>query len=131
MVQRRKSVATRRGKTVKRGKAPKRVKAAQRKAAKRSAPKAKSRVVPTKAKAKHPAAKIAAPKKELPRKQQAELPIEVVKVETVEEPAPGVVVVNEYQSVRVRRPKVLPKRTNHRNRTASNGVLARAGGCRL
>ena len=36
----------------------------------------------------------------------AELPIEVVKVETIEEPAPGVVVVKEYQSVRVRRPKV-------------------------
>lgn len=106
MAQRRKSVATRRGKSVKRGKAPKRVKAAQRKPAKRSAPKAKSRAVPTKARTKRPAAAIAAPKKAAPRKQQAELPIEVVKVETVEEPAPGVVVVKEYQSVRVRRPKV-------------------------
>ena len=106
MAQRRKSVATRRGKSVKGGKAPKRVKAAIRKAAKRAVPKAKSRAVPTKSGTKRPAAVIAAPKKAAPRKQQTELPIEVVKVETVEEPAPGVVVVKEYQSVRVRRPKV-------------------------
>jgi hypothetical protein len=106
MAQRKKSAVARRGKSVKRGKAPRRVKAAQRKVAKRSATKLKSRAVPTKAKTKRPVAKIAAPKKEAPRKQRAELPIEVVKVETVEEPVPGVVVVKEYQSVRARRPKV-------------------------
>ena len=106
MVQRKKSAAARRGKTVKRGKAPRRVKAAQRKVAKRSATKPKSQAVPTKTKTKRPAAKVVAPKKEAPRKQQAELPIEVVKVETIEEPVPGVVVVKEYQSMRVRRPKV-------------------------
>jgi len=106
MAQRKKSVATRRMKTVKRRKAPKRVKAAQRKVTKRSAIKAKSRTVPTKAKTKRPATKIPASKKATPQKRQGELPIEVVKVETVEEPAPGIVVVTEYESVRVRRPKV-------------------------
>ena len=106
MAKRTKSVATRRHKTVKRGKAAKRVKAAQRKVAKRSAIKAKSRPVSTKAKTKRAATKILTPKKAAPQKQQGELPIEVVKVETVEEPAPGVVVVTEYESVRVSRPKV-------------------------
>jgi hypothetical protein len=104
--QRKKSTAARRGKTVKRGKAPRRAKAAHRKPAKRGATKAKSPAVPTKAKTRRPAAKIAAPKKAAPRKQQSELPIEVVRVETVEEPVPGVVVVKEYATVRVRRPKV-------------------------
>ena len=106
MAQRKKSVATRRGKTVKGRKAPKRVKAARRKATKRSATKAKSRTTPAKTKAKRPTAKLLSSKKAAPRKQQGELPIEVVKVETVEEPAPGVVVVKEYESVRVRRPNV-------------------------
>ena len=106
MAQRKKSVATRRGKTVKRGKSPNRVKAAQPKVAKRSATKAKSRTVPKKAKTKRQVAKIATSKKDAPRKQQGELPIEVVRVEAVEEPSPGVVVVTEYESVRVRRPKV-------------------------
>jgi hypothetical protein len=106
MAQRRKSAAARRGKSVKRGKAPRRVKAAQRKTAKRGATKAKSRTVPTKAKTRRPVAKIPASRKGVPQKRQEELPIEVVKVETIEEPAPGVVVVKEYGSVRVRRPKV-------------------------
>jgi hypothetical protein len=106
MAQRKKSVAKRRQKAVKRGKAPKRVKAAKRKATKHSAIKAKSRIVPTKAKTKRAATKILIPKKAAPKKQQGELPIEVVKVETVEEPTPGVVIVTEYETVRVRRPKV-------------------------
>ena len=106
MAKRTKSVATRRTKTVKRGKAPKRVKAAQRKGAKPSATKAKSRTVPAKAKTKRSTTKILTPKKAAPQKQQGELPIEVVKVETVEEPAPGVVVVTEYEAVRVNRQKV-------------------------
>lgn len=105
MARRKKSAAARRGKSVKRGKAPRRVKA-QRKAAKRGAAKAKSRTVPTKAKTRRPVAKIPASRKGVPQKPQDELPIEVVKVETIEEPAPGVVVVKEYGSVRVRRPKV-------------------------
>jgi hypothetical protein len=105
MARRKKSAAARRGKSVKRGKAPRRVEA-QRKAAKRGATKAKSRTVPTKAKARRPVAKIPASRKGVPQKPQEELPIEVVKVETIEEPAPGVVVVKEYGSVRVRRPKV-------------------------
>ena len=105
MAQRKKGVATRRGKTVKRRKAPRHAKATQRKVTKRSATKAKSRTVPANAKTKRPAAKMSTPKKAMPRKQQAELPIEVVKVETAEKPAPGVVVVTEYESVRVRRPK--------------------------
>ena len=104
MAQQRKRIATRRGKTVKRGKAPKGVKAAQRKAAKRRATKAKSRTVPTRAKG--PVGRVPAPKKEAPRKRRGELPIEVVRVETVEEPTPGVVVVKAHESVRVRRPTV-------------------------
>jgi hypothetical protein len=107
MAQRKKSAATRRMKAVKRRKAPKRVKAVQRKVAKRSAPQAKSRPVPRKAKTKRVATKILAPKKAAPQKQQGELPIEVVKVKTIEEPALGVVVVAEYESVRVRRPKAI------------------------
>src|SRR4029077_17509725 len=106
MAQRKKGAATRRGKTVKRRKAPKRVKAVQRKVAKRSATKARSRTLPTKAQTKRPEAKIVTPKKDAPRKRQGELPIEVVRVETVDEPAPGVVVVKEFASVRVRRPKM-------------------------
>ena len=106
MAQQKRGVATRRQKAVKRGKAPKRAKAAQRKVAKRSATKAKSRVAPKKTKAKRPAAKIATPRKDVPRKQRGEVPIEVVRVETVQAPVPGVVVVAEYESVRARRPKV-------------------------
>ena len=77
-----------------------------RRSQKHSATKAKSRTVPTKATMKRPAGKIATSKKDVPRKRQGELPIEVVRVETTEEPAPGVVVVKAVESVRVRRPKV-------------------------
>jgi hypothetical protein len=105
MAQRKKSVATRRRKTAKARKSPKRMKAAQRKVAKRSVAKVKARPAPANAKTKRPAAKTPTSKKAVLRKQQGEPPIEVVKVETVGEPVPGVVVVTEYESVRVRRPR--------------------------
>ena len=100
MAQRRKSTAARRGKTVKR-KARTRVKATKRRAAK-----AKSRAASTKAKVGRPVAKVPTSRKGATQKRQEVVPIEVVKVETVEEPVPGVVVVKEYASVRARRPKV-------------------------
>lgn len=101
MAQRKKSAATRRRTAVKRRKAPRRAKAAQRKVRTRSVTKAKSRTAPAKAKTKRPVAKTPASKKAVPPKQQGELPIEVIKVEQIEEPAPGVVVVTE--SARMRR----------------------------
>jgi hypothetical protein len=75
--------------------------------------------VPANAKTKRPAAKSPISKKAVPGKQQGELPIEVVKVETAEEPAPGVVVVTEYKSVRVRRPKAT---TEHDQPKESAGI---------
>ena len=80
-----------------RGRKPaKRAKSAARKPAKRSAAKSKARKVPAKrAVAKKPRVKKAAPPK--PRK----LEVDVIDVETIEEVAPGVAVVTDYEIVGV------------------------------
>jgi hypothetical protein len=76
-----------------------RVVAAKGRATKRSSAKASPQKRSAKAKTKRIVAKLIPPKKAVQRKQPKELPIEVVRVEQIEEPAPGVVVVSEYESV--------------------------------
>ena len=113
MAKRKKAAAGRRGKAAKSRGAAKRGKAARkpakRKAVKRKAAKAKPVKKAAPAKKKAPAPKKAAAKKAAPPKQQPmESPIEVIEVETVEEPIPGVVVVTDYEAVRIR-PDVKPE----------------------
>ena len=77
----------------------KRAKAALRKPAKRGAAKAK----PRKQSAKAPA-KMTQAKKPAPRQQQQKFELDVVDVETVEEVAPGVALVTDYDLVGLREP---------------------------
>jgi hypothetical protein len=101
MAPRKKARAAQRGKTAKsRGKRGRAI-AVKRKATKRSSAKAVPQKRSAKAKTKRIVTKVAKPKAATPRKQRTELPIEVVKVKQVDEPAPGVVVVAEYESVQV------------------------------
>ena len=97
MAQSKKRASARRGKAARRSKAPQRVK----KTAKRSAVKAKPRKLEIKAKAKRAVEKRLAPSRAKPPQQRAKPPIEVIKIETVDKPAPGTVVVTEYEEVRV------------------------------
>jgi hypothetical protein len=99
MAQTKKRASARRGKVARRSKAPTR--ATARKTAKRSAVKAKPKKTALRAKTKRAVGKQLAPSKVKPPQKRTELPIEVIKVETVDEPAPGTVVVTEYQEVRV------------------------------
>jgi hypothetical protein len=92
MAQRRKVRAAQRGKAAKRPST--RSRAAAAKATKRQPAKAKT-------KTKRIVAKPIAPKMVARRKEPKELPIEVVRVGQVNEPAPGVVVVSDYESVQV------------------------------
>jgi AbiV family abortive infection protein len=66
-----------------------------------SAAKAKSKRTALRAKTKRAVRKRLTPSKVKPLQQSTEPSIEVIKVETVEEPAPGTVVVTEYEEVRV------------------------------
>ncbi len=81
-------------------KTAKRAKSAARKPAKRAAVKSKTRKVRAKAPAKRAAAKKPRVKKPAPQPQQLEM--DVVDVETIEEVAPGVAVVTDYEIVGVR-----------------------------
>ncbi len=101
MAQRRRRASTRRGKAAKRSRAPRRAKA-RGKTAKRSAARATLKKGAASAKAKRAVAKKAPPKKTKPLKLVPEPPVEVIAVERIEEPVPGVVVVTEDVSVRVR-----------------------------
>jgi hypothetical protein len=98
MAQRKKGGAAR-VKAATRRKARGRGAAAKGKATKRSSAKARPRKRSAKARTKPIVAKLITPKKAAPRTQPKALPIEVVRVEQVDEPAPGVVVVPEYESV--------------------------------
>ena len=99
MAQRKKGRAAQRRKTAKFRKPRSRAPAVKGKAMMRSSAKALPQKRSAKAKTKRIVAKLITPKKADPRKQPKELPIEVVRVEQVDEPAPGVVVVYEYESV--------------------------------
>ncbi len=101
MAQRRRRASTRRGKAAKRSRAPRRAKA-RGKTAKRSAARATLKKGAASAKAKRTVAKKATPKKTKPLTLAPEPPVEVIAVERIEEPVPGVVVVTEDVSVRVR-----------------------------
>lgn len=91
-----------RKKSSKRGKAI--VKPARKKAAKRATlKKAKSKVRRARPRATKPAAKKKRASKTAARKtprQTAEVPVETTIIDVIEEPAPGVMVVTEYESVR-------------------------------
>ena len=97
MAQRKKGKAAQRRKTATPRKTRGRVAASR--ATKRSSAKARPQKRSAKAKTKRIVAKLIPTKKAIQRKQPKELPIEVVRVEQVDEPAPGVVVVAEYESV--------------------------------
>ena len=100
MAQRKKGRAAPRRKTATPRKARGRAPVAKARISKRSSAKAAPQKRSAKAKTKRIVAKLITPKKADPRKQPKELPIEVVRVEQVDEPAPGVVVVSEYESVK-------------------------------
>ena len=101
MAQRKKGRAAPRRKTATPRKTRGRTSAVKGKATKRSSAKAVPQKRSAKAKTKRIVAKLITPKKAAPRKQPKELPIEVVRVERIDEPAGGVVVVSEYESVQV------------------------------
>ena len=101
MAQRKRGRAPQRGKTA-RSRSTRNRTAAKTKLTKRSLTKVVPRKKSAKAKAKRGVAKLTKPKMAAPREKPRELPIEVVKVEQVNEPAPGAVVVSEYESVQVR-----------------------------
>jgi len=109
MARGRRGKGTKAKKPAKRGKTPKRVKAASRKPVKRAAAKAKPRKQPAKVPVKHAVAKKTQAKKAAPPKQQ-KLEIDVIDVETVEEVAPGVALVTDYELVGVR-PATTDKKT--------------------
>ena len=98
MAQGRKRASASRGKVAGRSK-PRR--AAVKKTAKRSAIKAKPKKTALRAKTKRAVGKQQIPSKVNPPQQSTEQPIEVIKVETVDEPAQGTVIVTEYEEVRV------------------------------
>ena len=98
MAQRKKGRAAPRRKTATPRKTRGRAAAAKGKATKRGSAKASPQKKSAKAKTKRIVAKLITPKKAAPRAQPKELPIEVVRVEQIEEPPPGVVVVSEYES---------------------------------
>jgi hypothetical protein len=98
MAKAKKRVAVRK-KSSKRGKAS--AKPARKVAAKHATPKkAKSRVQRAGMSAKKPAAKRKRPPKTAERRQTVEMPVETTIIDVIEEPAPGVVAVTEYESVR-------------------------------
>jgi len=98
MAQRKKSRAAQRSKSAKSRYKRGRATAAKGTAAQRRSAKALPQKRSARAKTKRIVAKLT-PKKVTLRKQPKEPPIEVVRVEQVAEPAPGVVVVSEYESV--------------------------------
>jgi hypothetical protein len=98
MAQRKKGRAAPRRKTATPRKARGRAPVAKGRISKRSSAKAVPQKRLAKAATKRIVAKLITPKKADPRKQPKELPIEVVRVEQVHEPAQGVVVVSEYES---------------------------------
>jgi hypothetical protein len=96
MAKSKKRASVRREKAARRSKAPQRVKGAVKKTAKQSAVRAKRKKVASKASAKR-----LTPSRLKPPPRRTHPPIEVIKVETVDQPAPGTVVVTEYEEVRV------------------------------
>jgi hypothetical protein len=99
MAQGKKRASARRGKVARRGKAPTRGTA--KKTAKRSAVKAKSKKTTLRAKTTRAVGKRLTPSKVKPPQQPMKPPIEVIKVENIDEPVPGTVIVTEYEEVRV------------------------------
>jgi hypothetical protein len=99
MAKAKKRVAARK-KSSKRGKAN--AKPARKLAAKQATSrKAKSKVKRTAVSAKKPAAKKKRPPEPVKTMQVAAMPIETTPMDVIDEPAPGVVAVTEYQSVQI------------------------------
>ena len=99
MAQSQKRASARRGKATRHSKAPRRLTA--KKTAKPSAVKTKPKKAALKAKTERAVGKRLTPSRVKPPQQHTEPPIEVIKVEAVHEPAPGTVIVAEYEEVRV------------------------------
>ena len=123
MAKRKRKALARKKTASKRGKARTRAKSASKKVVKRAGAKTKAKKTATRAGAKRRAKKVAkraaakaragkhgVPKKAAPRtleppRTAAEFPDETVIVDIIEEPAPGVVVVTEFEAVRTSRPE--------------------------
>jgi len=102
MAQRKKGKVTRRGKITKRRKTRSRAAvAAKGKTRKRGSAKAMPHKTSARIETKRVISRLTQAKTAAPRQKPKQLPIEVVKVEQIDEPAPGVVVVSEYESVQV------------------------------
>lgn len=101
MAQGKKRRAAQQRKTASSRKTRGRVAATARKLAKRTSAKAAPRKKSAKAKTKRIVAKLTKSKATAQRKKPIELPIEVVRVEQIDEATPGVVVVSEVESVQV------------------------------
>ena len=99
MAKRKQRVLARKKTASKSGKARTKAKSGPKKAAKRIAVKTKAKKQATKARAKR-----AASKKAVPPRQPAQAFDETVIFDIIEEPAPGVVVVTEFETVRTSRP---------------------------
>ena len=107
MAQRKKSGAAQRRKTARSRSTPSRA-AAAKKATKRRSAKAAPRKKLAETKTKPIVSRQSKRKASAPRKQSTELPTPVIKVERVDEVAPGVVVVSELESVQVGSAPVVP-----------------------
>jgi len=98
MAQGKKRTSAHRRKVARRSKAPTR--AAAKKTAKRSVVKAKPKKAALRAITKRAVGKRLTRSQVKPPQQRTEPPIEVIKVETIDEPAPGTVIVTQYEEVR-------------------------------
>jgi hypothetical protein len=105
MAKRKQRAVARKKTAAKRGTARARVKSTRRKVAKRASRKTKAKKQTTKPRAKRGVPKKVTPQSVEPPRQLAGATEETVIVDIIEEPAPGVVVVTEFESVRTTAPR--------------------------
>jgi hypothetical protein len=104
MAKRKRRAVAQKKAAAKRGKARARVKSTRRKVAKRAGRKTKAKKQTTRPRAKRTAPKKTGPRPTEPPRQPAGATEEAVIVDIIEEPAPGVVVVTEFESVQTTTP---------------------------
>ncbi len=104
MAQRKKRATLRKRKSTARGKARKASVTVRGKAAKQGAAKVRSRNSSAKSTSKRAAAKKFAPKRARQMKRPSIPTVETVTVDAIEEPAPGVVTITEFEETDVREP---------------------------
>jgi hypothetical protein len=104
MAKRKRRASARKKMAAKRGKARARIKSTRRKVAKRAGRKTKAKKQATKPRAKRAAPKKVTPQSVEPPRRPAGATEETVIIDIIEEPAPGVVVVTEFESVQTTTP---------------------------